>query len=168
MDDAVIVSAVRTAVGRAPAGTLRATRPDDLASVALSEALKRAPGVDPRAIDDVILGRDFKGWQAACFHMNKSNIWLRWSIVGRTRLELTNDSRANDSTVRSSVLLEGSCRPPTPPMMPSDGHGERWSGAPASDGRSMSRRGVSDLSRPAAHWSDGAGSLCEISSGMFA
>ncbi|MGH9158724.1 MAG: thiolase family protein [Vicinamibacteraceae bacterium] len=56
MEDAVIVSAVRTAIGKAPAGTLRATRPDDLAAVVLSAALQRAPGVDPREIDDVILG----------------------------------------------------------------------------------------------------------------
>ncbi|MPY88355.1 MAG: acetyl-CoA C-acyltransferase [Luteitalea sp.] len=56
MEDTVIVSAVRTAVGKAPAGTLRTTRPDDLAASVLSEALKRAPGVDPHEIDDVILG----------------------------------------------------------------------------------------------------------------
>jgi acetyl-CoA acyltransferase len=56
MDDAVIVSAVRTAVGKAPAGALRGTRPDDLAAAAIVEALRRAPGIDPAAIDDVILG----------------------------------------------------------------------------------------------------------------
>jgi acetyl-CoA acyltransferase len=56
MNDAVIVSAVRTAVGKAPGGTLRGTRPDDLASVAIAEALRRAPGIDPAEIDDVILG----------------------------------------------------------------------------------------------------------------
>jgi acetyl-CoA acyltransferase len=54
--EAVIVSAVRTPVGKAPTGALRATRPDELAAIAISEALKRAPGVDPDAIDDVILG----------------------------------------------------------------------------------------------------------------
>jgi acetyl-CoA acyltransferase len=56
MKDAVIVSAVRTAVGRAPNGTLRGTRPDELAAVAIGEALKRAPGIDPSEVDDVILG----------------------------------------------------------------------------------------------------------------
>ena len=56
MKDAVIVSAVRTAVGKAPAGTLRTTRPDELAAVVLAEALRRAPGLDPAEIDDVILG----------------------------------------------------------------------------------------------------------------
>jgi acetyl-CoA acyltransferase len=56
MKDAVIVSAVRTAVGKAPAGTLRTTRPDELAAVVLAEALRRAPCLDPAEIDDVILG----------------------------------------------------------------------------------------------------------------
>jgi acetyl-CoA acyltransferase len=56
MPDAVIVSAVRTPVGKAPSGSLRASRPDDLAAVVLAEALRRAPGVDPTEIDDVILG----------------------------------------------------------------------------------------------------------------
>src|SRR6185437_10229920 len=49
-------SAVRTAVGKAPAGALRGTRPDDLAAATIAEALRRAPGIDPGAIDDVILG----------------------------------------------------------------------------------------------------------------
>src|SRR5256885_9186173 len=56
MNDAVIVSAVRTAVGKAPGGTLRGTRPDELAAAAIGEALKRAPGIDPKDVDDVILG----------------------------------------------------------------------------------------------------------------
>jgi acetyl-CoA acyltransferase len=56
MKDAVIVSAVRTAVGKAPGGTLRGTRPDELAAAAIGEALKRANGIDAAEIDDVILG----------------------------------------------------------------------------------------------------------------
>jgi acetyl-CoA acyltransferase len=56
MKQAVIVSAVRTAVGKAPNGTLRATRPDEMAAVVISEALRRAPGLSPSEIDDVILG----------------------------------------------------------------------------------------------------------------
>ena len=56
MHDAVIVSAVRTAVGKAPNGTLRGTRPDELAATAIAEALRRAPGVDQAEVDDVILG----------------------------------------------------------------------------------------------------------------
>jgi acetyl-CoA acyltransferase len=56
MREAVIVSSVRTAVGKAFKGTLRATRPDDLAAVAIQEAVARVPGLDPREIEDVILG----------------------------------------------------------------------------------------------------------------
>jgi acetyl-CoA acyltransferase len=56
MHEAVIVSAVRTAAGKAPGGTLRGTRPDELAATAIAEALTRAPAIDPREIDDVIFG----------------------------------------------------------------------------------------------------------------
>jgi acetyl-CoA acyltransferase len=56
MSEAVIVSSVRTPVGRAYKGSLRATRPDDLAALAIREALARVPGLDAREIDDVILG----------------------------------------------------------------------------------------------------------------
>src|SRR5690242_12871331 len=56
MREAVIVSAVRTAVGKAPGGSLRGTRPDDLAATAIGEALRRAPGVEPSEVDDVIVG----------------------------------------------------------------------------------------------------------------
>jgi acetyl-CoA acyltransferase len=56
MREAVIVSSVRTAVGKAPKGTLRATRPDDLAAAAIKEAVARAKGLDVKEIEDVILG----------------------------------------------------------------------------------------------------------------
>ncbi len=56
MRDAVIVSAVRTAVGKAPRGTLRFTRPDDLGAVAVKEAVSRVPQLDVREIGDVIIG----------------------------------------------------------------------------------------------------------------
>jgi len=56
MRDVVIVSAVRTPVGRAFKGTLRATRPDDMAAAAIKGALERVPQVDPKEIEDVILG----------------------------------------------------------------------------------------------------------------
>jgi acetyl-CoA acyltransferase len=56
MHDAVIVSAARTAVGKAPGGTLRSSRPDDLAATVIGEVLRRAPAIDPAEIDDVILG----------------------------------------------------------------------------------------------------------------
>lgn len=56
MREAVIVSAVRTPVGRARKGALRHTRPDDLAAAAISEAVRRAPGLKPGEIEDIILG----------------------------------------------------------------------------------------------------------------
>jgi acetyl-CoA acyltransferase len=56
MRDVVIVSAVRTPVGKAYKGTLRATRPDDLAATAIRGALERVPQVDAKEIEDVILG----------------------------------------------------------------------------------------------------------------
>src|SRR5437879_9081902 len=56
MKEAVIASSVRTAVGKAFKGTLRATRPDDLAAVAIKSALERVPQLDPKEIEDVVLG----------------------------------------------------------------------------------------------------------------
>jgi len=56
MREAVIVSAVRTAVGKASKGALRTTRPDDLGAAVIKEAIARAGGLDPKEIEDVILG----------------------------------------------------------------------------------------------------------------
>ncbi|MGH9557298.1 MAG: thiolase family protein [Terriglobales bacterium] len=56
MHEVVIASSVRTAVGKAFKGTLRATRPDDMAAVAIKGALERVPQLDAREIEDVILG----------------------------------------------------------------------------------------------------------------
>ncbi|MGH9515276.1 MAG: thiolase family protein, partial [Terriglobales bacterium] len=56
MREAVIVSSVRTPIGRAFKGTLRATRPDELGAIAIRGALDRVPQLDPKEIEDVILG----------------------------------------------------------------------------------------------------------------
>jgi acetyl-CoA acyltransferase len=56
MKDVIIASAVRTAVGKAPRGVLRGTRPDDLAAFAIGAALERVPQLDRSQIEDVILG----------------------------------------------------------------------------------------------------------------
>jgi len=56
MRDAVIVSAVRTAVGKAPKGTLRTTRPDEMGAAVIKEALARVPGLENTEIEDVIMG----------------------------------------------------------------------------------------------------------------
>ena len=56
MQDAVVVAATRTAVGKAPNGSLKTVRPDEMAAAVIGEALRRVPGVDPRDVDDVIMG----------------------------------------------------------------------------------------------------------------
>jgi acetyl-CoA acyltransferase len=56
VSDAVIVAAARTPVGKAPGGTLKFARPDDLAAHVLRAVMDRAPSVDPALVDDVILG----------------------------------------------------------------------------------------------------------------
>jgi acetyl-CoA acyltransferase len=56
MQDAVIVAATRTAVGKAPNGSLKTVRPDEMAAAVIEEVLRRAQGLDPAEIDDVILG----------------------------------------------------------------------------------------------------------------
>ena len=56
MQEAVIVSAARTPVGKAKKGALRHARPDNLAAAAISEAVRRAPGLKPGEIEDIILG----------------------------------------------------------------------------------------------------------------
>ncbi|MDR3750431.1 MAG: acetyl-CoA C-acyltransferase [Terracidiphilus sp.] len=74
MPEAVLVSAVRTPVGRAPKGALSTTRPDDLAAIALSGALDKIPALDRAEIDDVILGcaqpEGEQGWNIA-----------RWAVL---------------------------------------------------------------------------------------
>lgn len=69
MPEAVLVSAVRTPVGRAPKGALSTTRPDDLAATALSSALDKVPELDRAEVEDVILGcaqqEGEQGWNMA-------------------------------------------------------------------------------------------------------
>jgi acetyl-CoA acyltransferase len=59
MKEAVVVSAVRTAVGKAPRGTLKDTRPDDIAAIVIKEALARVPGLKMEDVDDIVLGCAF-------------------------------------------------------------------------------------------------------------
>jgi acetyl-CoA acyltransferase len=74
MPEAVIVSVVRTPVGRAPKGALSTTRPDDLAALAVNGALDKIPALSKAEIDDVILGcaqpEGEQGWDVA-----------RWAIL---------------------------------------------------------------------------------------
>jgi acetyl-CoA acyltransferase len=59
MKEAVVVSAVRTAVGKAPRGILKDTRPDDIAAIVVKEALARVPGLKMEEIEDIVLGCAF-------------------------------------------------------------------------------------------------------------
>ena len=59
MEEAVVVSAVRTAVGKAPRGILKDTRPDDIAAMVIKEAFDRAPGLKVEDVDDIVLGCAF-------------------------------------------------------------------------------------------------------------
>jgi acetyl-CoA acyltransferase len=76
--EAVLVSAVRTPVGRAPKGALSTTRPDDLAAIALNAALERVPALDRAEIDDVILGcaqpEGEQGWNIARFAILRAGL----------------------------------------------------------------------------------------------
>ena len=69
MPEAVLVRAVRTPVGRAPKGALSTTRPDDLAALAVCNALERVPGLEKAEVEDVILGcaqqEGEQGWNMA-------------------------------------------------------------------------------------------------------
>jgi acetyl-CoA acyltransferase len=69
MAEAVLVSAVRTPVGRAPKGSLSTTRPDDLAALAINDALGRVSGLEKAEVEDVILGcaqqEGESGWNMA-------------------------------------------------------------------------------------------------------
>jgi acetyl-CoA acyltransferase len=59
MKEAVVVSAVRTAVGKAPRGILKETRPDDIAAIIIKEAVARVPGLKLEEVEDVVLGCAF-------------------------------------------------------------------------------------------------------------
>ncbi|HET7557474.1 MAG TPA: acetyl-CoA C-acyltransferase, partial [Rhodanobacteraceae bacterium] len=56
IQDAYIVAAVRTPVGKAPRGVFRNTRPDDMLAFVLREALEQCAGIDPARIGDVVIG----------------------------------------------------------------------------------------------------------------
>ena len=56
MQDAVIINALRTAVGKAPRGTLKTTRPDDMAATVIRALLERTPELNADEIEDVVLG----------------------------------------------------------------------------------------------------------------
>ncbi|HEU5351162.1 MAG TPA: acetyl-CoA C-acyltransferase [Terracidiphilus sp.] len=90
MPEAVLVSAVRTPVGRAPKGALSTTRPDDLAALAISAALDRVPGLATDEIDDVILGcaqpEGEQGWNLARYAVLRAGLPVKIPGVTVNRL----------------------------------------------------------------------------------
>jgi acetyl-CoA acyltransferase len=82
MREAVIVSSVRTAVGKATKGALRTTRPDDLAAIVITEAIARAKGLEPNEVEDVIIGCAMPEAEQG---MNVArNAWLRAGLPVET------------------------------------------------------------------------------------
>jgi acetyl-CoA acyltransferase len=82
MREAVIVSSVRTAVGKAAKGALRTTRPDDLAAIVITEAIARAKGLEPNEVEDVIIGCAMPEAEQG---MNVArNAWLRAGLPVET------------------------------------------------------------------------------------
>src|SRR5688500_17086819 len=71
----IIASAVRTAVGRAKKGTLKDTRPDDLAAIAIRAAVERVKGLEPKDVDDVLLGCAFPEGEQG-FHVARNAVFL--------------------------------------------------------------------------------------------
>jgi acetyl-CoA acyltransferase len=90
MPEAVIVSAVRTAVGRAGKGAFATTRPDDLAAAAVRGALDRVPALDVAEIDDLILGcampEGEQGWNLARTVVLRAGLPVRIGGVTVNRL----------------------------------------------------------------------------------
>ena len=86
MREAVIVSAVRTPVGRAPKGAFATTRPDDLAATALNGALEKVQALDRAEIEDVILGcaqpEGEQGWNVARYAALRAELPV--SVPGAT------------------------------------------------------------------------------------
>jgi acetyl-CoA acyltransferase len=74
----VVASAVRTAVGRAKKGTLKDTRPDDLAATAIRAAVERVPGLEPKDVEDVVLGCAFPEGEQG-FNVARNAVFLaKW------------------------------------------------------------------------------------------
>src|SRR6266542_665669 len=86
MKEAVIVSGARTAVGKAPTGKLTSYRPEDMGAMVVKEALKRAPGVDAKEIEDVIIGcatpESEQGYQMARVISQRAG--LPYEVPGQT------------------------------------------------------------------------------------
>src|ERR1035438_7950854 len=110
MPEAVLVSAVRTPVGRAPKGALSTTRPDDLGALALRGALDRIPDLNRAEIDDVILGcaqpEGEQGWNIARWAAMRAGLPVEVPGVTVNRL----CSRSEEHTSELQSLRHLVCR----------------------------------------------------------
>ena len=80
VQDAYIVAATRTPIGKAPRGCFRHTRPDDLLVAAVRSALAQVPTLDPKAIEDAVIGCSFpEGEQGANMARAPTPRWRRWA-----------------------------------------------------------------------------------------
>ncbi len=90
MEEAVIVSAVRTPVGRSGKGVFATTRPEDLAATAVHAALARVPALEPAMLDDVVFGcalpEGEQGWNIARYIVLRSQLPVEISAVTVNRL----------------------------------------------------------------------------------
>ncbi len=90
MEEAVIVSAVRTAVGRSGKGMFSNTRPEDLAAAAVHGALERVPALEPSMLEDVIFGcalpEGEQGWNIARYIVLRSQLPVEIPAVTVNRL----------------------------------------------------------------------------------
>jgi acetyl-CoA acyltransferase len=118
MKDVVVVSAVRTAVGKAPRGTLRQTRPDDLGAAVVRAILEGAPGLDRSRIGDVIMGCAMpEGEQGMNVGRNIALLaGLPDSVPGMTinrfcssGLETINVAAGQIATGQCDVVIAGGC-----------------------------------------------------------
>jgi len=107
MNDAVIVSAVRTAVGKAPGGALRGTRPDELGALVIAEALRRAPGLDGSDIDDAATenGKPYSELPNAFRY--RDEIVPGCTCNGKDQFGLAPVRIEDDPTVRKGDLVAG-------------------------------------------------------------
>ena len=97
MREVAIISSVRTAVGKAPRGALKDTRPDDMLGVAIAAAVARVPGFDPARLDDVIIG-------CAMPEAEHPSLDLAHSPPSRTAMSQV---RSNSTTSITSSSLNG-------------------------------------------------------------
>ena len=85
VQDAYIVAATRTPIGKAPRGMFRNTRPDDLLVSAIRSAMSQVPNLDPKAVEDAIIGCAFPEARAGSKHGAQRRVAGRVAELDRRR-----------------------------------------------------------------------------------